>query len=59
MNAPKGFYVYSASALFAVGLGISIVIPESIAAAGSFIGAGLMGIANAIGSLAKPAAPSA
>lgn len=48
MNAPSGFYVYGAVALFAVGLGMSVVTPESIAAAGAFVGAGLMGVANAI-----------
>lgn len=55
MNVPKGFYVYGAAALFSVGFGLSLVNPESIAAAGAFVGAGLMGIASSITVFAKPA----
>lgn len=56
MNPPKGFYVYGAAALFGLGFMLAILNTSSIAAAGAFVGCGLMGIASAVSALAKPSA---
>lgn len=56
MNAPKHFYVYGAAALFGLGFTLAVLNTATVAAAGAFIGCGLMGIANAVSAFAKPAA---
>ena len=54
MNAPKGFYVIGACALFGSGFGLMLFNISPMTSAGAFIGCGLMGIANAISALSKP-----
>lgn len=56
MNVPKGSYVYGAASLFGIGFTLAVLNTASIAAAGAFIGCGLMAIANAVSAFAKPAA---
>ncbi len=54
MNAPRHFYVFATTALFSVGFTLAVLNVSTTAAAGAFIGSGLMAIANAISALAKP-----
>lgn len=53
MLVPTSIYFYGASMLFGVGFSLAIISDSSIAAAGAFIGSGLMCIANAIASFSK------